>query len=304
MPRATSMSWEGAPAFRWVTMYKGVRYRVTCEELGAMVYTKDGSAKLANAWWEKKLAELNGVPARTEIVRRIFAGEDDLSRELREREAQAERRDGALRRVFSKASVSFVPALLDGFARKLSETGGPPVNDALREMNEKGIDDPSTHGLVALLLQALRDTRPALVASINAVPEADELPALSSTSSAEATERTIRAQADRWSRGRAEEAARGVRSADGADNTRIALSHFVRFAGATTDVDAINFDLWQRWYVHCRGEVARRDSDPERKAGWSADYAKKVFGVSRSFVRWLYESEVIASLPQIGRAHV
>jgi hypothetical protein len=98
-----------------------------------------------------------------EAVSRIVAGEADLSRELREKEAQPGRRDEALRRVFSKAGASYVPALLDAFARKLAEAGGPPVNDALREMSEKGTDDPSTHGLAALFLQVLRETRPAWV---------------------------------------------------------------------------------------------------------------------------------------------
>ena len=55
MPRKRHMSYEGAPKYRWVKMHQGIRYRVTCEELGAMVWTEEGSLKLANAWWEKKL---------------------------------------------------------------------------------------------------------------------------------------------------------------------------------------------------------------------------------------------------------
>ena len=50
MPRTCHMSWEGPPKFRWVKMHRGHRYRISCEELGAMVYTQDGSAALANAW--------------------------------------------------------------------------------------------------------------------------------------------------------------------------------------------------------------------------------------------------------------
>jgi hypothetical protein len=60
MPRQYEMSFEGPPAYRWVKMYKGTRYRVTCEELGAMVYTKEATYRLANEWWRKKLAELDG----------------------------------------------------------------------------------------------------------------------------------------------------------------------------------------------------------------------------------------------------
>jgi hypothetical protein len=56
--RTYEMSWEGAPKYRWVKMYKGTRYRVTCDELGAMVYTAEASYKLANQWWRQKLAQI------------------------------------------------------------------------------------------------------------------------------------------------------------------------------------------------------------------------------------------------------
>lgn len=54
------MSWEGAPAFRWRKMHKGNCYRVSCQELGATVWTQEATYRLANQWWEKKLAELAG----------------------------------------------------------------------------------------------------------------------------------------------------------------------------------------------------------------------------------------------------
>jgi integrase len=41
-------------------MFKGTRYRVTCEQLGATVWTKEGSASLANDWWRSKKAEISG----------------------------------------------------------------------------------------------------------------------------------------------------------------------------------------------------------------------------------------------------
>jgi hypothetical protein len=34
MARLYLMSWEGHPNYRWYKMHKGVRYRVTCEQLG------------------------------------------------------------------------------------------------------------------------------------------------------------------------------------------------------------------------------------------------------------------------------
>ena len=41
-------SYEGAPYYGCVKMFKRVRYRVTCEEPGAPQYTKEASSKLAN----------------------------------------------------------------------------------------------------------------------------------------------------------------------------------------------------------------------------------------------------------------
>jgi hypothetical protein len=52
------MNYDGAPNYRWRKMYKGKTYAVTCEQLGAMVWTKEASGKLADAWWRKKLAEI------------------------------------------------------------------------------------------------------------------------------------------------------------------------------------------------------------------------------------------------------
>lgn len=305
MPRAALMSWEGAPAYRWVKMYKGVRYRVSCQELNAMVWTKEGSSRLANAWWGRKLAELNAAQTRAEYVAQVLAGEDDLSREARRLGERSSRREAALRQVFAKAGEPEPDAMLYEVREALSEAGGPLSRDVIKARVERGMGFPTTAEVANVIWEAIKQTRPDLIAAINAIPEADDLPALSSTTPAESSDRTIKALADRWSHNLAEEAARGARSADGADNARIALSHFVTFAGGRTDVGAINFDLWRRWYVHCRGEVARRDGDPRGKDGWSADYAKKVFGTSRSFVRWLYECEVIPALPRnlASKAH-
>lgn len=75
MPRSYEMSWEGAPKYRWVKMFKGTRYRVTCEELGAMVWTAEGSYRLANEWWRKKLAELTQPHPTTATLDRHEIGD-------------------------------------------------------------------------------------------------------------------------------------------------------------------------------------------------------------------------------------
>lgn len=61
MPRSEQMSWEGKPNFRWVRMFKGIRYRVTCDEL-QVPRNKEQSQAAANAWWLRKKAEIDGTP--------------------------------------------------------------------------------------------------------------------------------------------------------------------------------------------------------------------------------------------------
>src|SRR4051812_19510791 len=85
MARKLHMSWEGAPNYRWVKMYKGTRYRVTCEELGAMVFTKEASAALANTWWEKKQSQLSGPSPVARILEAVEQVPIEKLREMMER---------------------------------------------------------------------------------------------------------------------------------------------------------------------------------------------------------------------------
>jgi hypothetical protein len=80
-----------------------------------------------------------------------------------------------------------------------------------------------------------------------------------------------------------EESRNGLRSAGGAEVLRQCLRHFVAFAGASSPVSSIDFDFWERWYGFCAKQVVDRDGG--ESVGWSCDYAQKVFGAGRNFVR-------------------
>lgn len=69
MPRKNLMSYE-PQAKRWVKMFKGVRYRITCDDLGLRPsqQTKEFSAPLANDWWQQKESELSGQTLNARIV--------------------------------------------------------------------------------------------------------------------------------------------------------------------------------------------------------------------------------------------
>jgi hypothetical protein len=59
MPRADAMTYV-ASRKRWTKMYKGQRFWISCQALGAPE-TKDGSRQAANAWWTDKENQLRGV---------------------------------------------------------------------------------------------------------------------------------------------------------------------------------------------------------------------------------------------------
>lgn len=93
MPRQYLMNWDGAPNFRWRKMYKGKNYAVTCQELKAVTWTKEGSGKLADAWWRARLVELEGVKGRVNLLKEFLDPEaDKLKRQAEEERRQRERR--------------------------------------------------------------------------------------------------------------------------------------------------------------------------------------------------------------------
>lgn len=268
--RKALMSWEGHPYYRWVKMYRGVRYRIACADLGIPRpnWTKEATYQAANAWWLRKRGELESRPAEHPHQDALA----DLARKLE----YAERHGLEEEATVLRGRVAEVQQLA------ADDTPADPVTTARVEAARVlGADIPTDFDPTATNIlfgdERLWDAR---FRSEAAVP----------------AERTIGGLAGKWTAMKAEEAVAGVRSADGADNIRIALTHFTTFAGTSNPVDAIDADLWDRWHVRCQAQVAKRDDDP--RDGWSADYASKVFGISRAFVTWLWEREILASLPR------
>ena len=101
--------------------------------------------------------------------------------------------------------------------------------------------------------------------------------------------------ADMYNCTKREEVKKGIRSADGADNERIALSHFLSYVGSAT-ITEINFDVWHGWFVHCQAKIKQRIEDV--KTGWSSDYGIKVFRVARAFVDWCCERGALDNPPR------
>jgi len=119
------------------------------------VYTRDGSRAAANEWWVRKLREVEGVSARVEKVRRIVAGDDDLSRKAREATAAVEERNRLLGQSLAGAvNPDAVQAVVDEGLRRLGEAPAPRIADAV-------------------VADALREVAPDWHAAIARTPEID-----------------------------------------------------------------------------------------------------------------------------------
>lgn len=126
---------------------------MTCQELGAMLWTEEASCRLANAWWERKAVEL-GEPTRIEkAVQRMQAVPVSRLKELIEagRAASAIVRaspfadavDGALVSEvlgFTPADEDDAASMMDDLAEKVSPTGAVEPDRTMKVVAERWLD--------------------------------------------------------------------------------------------------------------------------------------------------------------------
>lgn len=109
-----------------------------------------------------------------------------------------------------------------------------------------------------------------------------------------------------WVGGIQDEARRGLRSPDGAAAIEVCIGHFRDFVGSSNPPDVVTADHWARWFNHCAEMASKRDAADGKRVkdgkgkftSWSADTAKKMFSVSRSFVKWLWTTRRLSELPR------
>jgi integrase len=82
-------------------------------------------------------------------------------------------------------------------------------------------------------------------------------------------------------------------------NARLAIAHFTAFLGETADISALNAESLEGFHNFCLSKIADRRADA--KGGWSAPFAKSVFGVARKMVRWLMERGTISPPQNFNR---
>lgn len=225
MARKYEMSWEGPPAFRWVKMFKGVRYRVTCVELKATVWTKEGSVHLANEWWREKRAEID-LPQDMKMTV-LAAVQDNLDENN---------------------------AMLGMMIKRLGESVTAPV------------------------------TREAVSEAVAALPDVSLAERVAGKLSVTA-ERTVGNMAEMWVGLEAGRLQAGKVGQARANMNKVCLGHFRDWIGDRTAVTAIKGVKWAEWYAF----LASRVND----GTWAVSHADRIFAVSKRFVRYLWEVELI-----------
>jgi integrase len=274
-------------------MHRGKRFWVSCKALG-VPETKEASVQAANAWWRAKQAELDAaaVPPRRPpqpfddvvgamydpsvltsgeaLYRLLFesilahsqAGEFHLPEEVMK----------ALRMILDHPRLKTEP-LNEELAAAVRRT---TVEDFLHRSVIEGEPLPENvqQNLPPARVNQLQDAAKALRGEATAPPE-----------------RTVGAQFDIWLALKVAQAEAGNITANRAGNIRTALAHFRDFLGVDADVNTIDAARLQAFYLRVLAEVEARRKDT--KAGWSSDYAGRVFLTAKAFIRHLWESDLI-----------
>lgn len=276
MARQFEMNWDGAPAFRWRKTFKGNSYQVTCKELGLppAKWTKSESGPLGNLWWRTKLAELE--QQKPESIYQAFA--DDIN----ERIAIANQLGLHDERKELQAELKQLPTVpiaeLPEFPAALFRSH--ETSKRIEAAKLLGIEIPE-HVEPAVLETLFGDTR--LWQDRKRRTIAIELA------------KTIKAAKDKFLEYRRAKVQVGERSVAGFDNVRRLIETFAEFIGEASHVDSINSELWQNWYLHIAERIALKKRGKE---GWSSSYGRDLLSISRAFVKWLWEQDILATIPK------
>lgn len=275
MPREYLMTWEHQRR-RWAKMYQGKRYTVTPSVLSkrfavAVPETQDGSYQYANEWWKAKKTEIDAAGLPVPAPRTLLPLEDVAAAAL-----------GVSPADFFNRLLAFWNRHKndEADARSVAEQDAKEIiENVWRELGQSIIENkPLPDGIDAQL-------PPARIHQLQ-----DAVKAMRGESAA-ATDRTINAHAGAWLAVQEKQVAAGQLTAARVNNVRMALAHFTRWLGEAADVAGIDAAKLQGFYEHCLTQVAARRKD--KKAGWSLPFAKEVFAVARSWLKWLTEQGAI-----------
>jgi integrase len=207
---------------------------------------KEGSWPLANLWWQEKEFEL------------AAAGKPP-PRPLADRERIA----------FANAGI-------------------PPEEweKQAREWDGRGTTSKVVNASLAMLASHLlkEGSLPPEVAAIVSAAGGQQLEEAGKVFRGESptpSDRSVRTFSEKWLKHQQAQVAAGQMTAARAANNRTCLEHFLAFLGEA-DISTIDAERLDSFYLHVVGKIRR----PGKEEGWSVAYAKDVFSVARSFIRY------------------
>jgi integrase len=99
------------------------------------------------------------------------------------------------------------------------------------------------------------------------------------------TDRTIGRMVDTWIQNERDRITAGKLTHSRADQNRICLCHFRDWIGSATPVEALTAVKWLEWYNFL--------ADKLKSGTWTSSHVDRIFGVSKRFVIFLWELELI-----------
>lgn len=294
MPRVYKMSWDGQQ-LRWVKMYRGKRYSVSCSVLDAPP-TKDGGRELANAWWTRKRTEIDAadlskprVPLPLEDVAAASLGvPPDLFGNVRLMLEQALLREEGERRAGKPlgAALSGIGADRKGDVEIVIDDT-PEDAETIRRREVMVLLEKLLFGESPKLPQHVAEQLPpARVHQLETGAKAIRGETVAPK------EQTIRAHVDSWIAVHKQLVTIGELSAARLDVVRHHAQTFIDFIGPDAAASGIDALALQSYYEHALSKIA--------EGTWSRAYCHDLFGSVRRFVRWLAEQGTIPMPPNIA----
>ncbi len=291
MPVPELMTWVPGQR-RWCKQYAGRRYYISARKLGCPE-TKEGSILAANQWWRDKQAELDydlranayrpapmddlaaaqvGVPAE------LFADVRCLVEQALLREEEGRKHNQP-----SKMALPGIPNTDDAAPHPDDlEITGPEDAEAIRRSEVMALLEKLLFGDGGkLTLSVAEQLSPDRVQQVERA--AKEIRGETTTPQT----RTVGALAKHWHDGRTDQAKKGKLSVARVSNTRSLLGYFVAFLGEESPVSSIDEDSLRRFYYYC---LSRTADQHEEEGGWTDHTAKEVFGIARTWIRWIAEN--------------
>ncbi len=243
---------------RWMKFYKGKMRAVSCRQLGIDPPTKEGSRSAANKWWEQKQVEID-------------------KQHEKPNQKQYERVLGIRRRMAAwfKANLKENPIHRQGLEQQEVEIR------RLEHVFETETDPPPL---------TRYDEPLAGMASEGKAVWNDRFRQMEAGEEATPTDRTIGFWGDKWTDRKRDLARAGEIAPDRLGCYKYAMDCFAKWCGRERSIDDLTYQLMEDWHGWLLGEIGKKK---QGNGGMARSYAKERLDVSKHFVFWLSDRELI-----------